>query len=200
MYLSRRYVVALVVAIVGLTAYVMVPKVATSINAQQARSNLAAATADVARLRVPVSFMKVGTMNNDTPCPSYRCYRVAMSPQAVAPKLPAVLASVGVPNPADGVCTVILPTTAAATETCRTKTGVCSANPQQYPPTGPCQPTHGSCALHYRVVGPPWEHCNLYATIHDNNVVITLEPYFACRSTGPPCRSTNDAQVLIYAP
>ena len=200
MYLSWRYVLALVAALIGLAAYVVVPEVAHTIHAQQARDDLAAATAAVARLRVPAEFTRVATTDNDAPCPGSRCYLVDKSTLAVAPLLPAMLGSIGVSSAQDGICTAVLALGRAAAETCRIRGGVCTANTTQFPQTGSCRATKGFCTISHRANLPPWEMCQLFATIHNNGVSILLQPYIACRPSGPPCRRTNDSQVIFYGP
>jgi hypothetical protein len=110
-----------------------------------------------------------------------------------------MLGSVGVSSPQDGICTSVV-TASHAVETCRTKHGLCTANPAKFPPTGSCQPTKGACGIHRLPGRAPYEMCQFFATIHNNGVGILLQPYIACRPSGPPCRRTNDSQVIFYGP
>jgi type II secretory pathway pseudopilin PulG len=84
MYLSRRYVVALVAALIALAAYVVVPKVANAINAQRARANLAAANAAFSHLRVPADFRPWPATNKIVCDSGLLCYYVAKPPTAIS--------------------------------------------------------------------------------------------------------------------
>jgi hypothetical protein len=77
--IRRRYLVALVIAAIAGVAAIVVPPIAASIRAQEARADLAAANAAFSHLRVPADFRPVPATDT-MGCPSglgLRCYYVA---------------------------------------------------------------------------------------------------------------------------
>jgi hypothetical protein len=91
-YLSRRYVVAFLLAIVALAAYVVVPRVASSIHDQEAHDALVAADAAFSHLKVPKDF---AVLRSDTNCDWYPCYRVPLNSARVKQAIPAILKTTG---------------------------------------------------------------------------------------------------------
>lgn len=92
MYLSRRYVVALLLSIVALAAYVVVPRVASSIHDRDAHDALVAADAAFSHLTVPADF---AALRSDPNCEWYPCYRVPLKSARVKPEIPAILKTTG---------------------------------------------------------------------------------------------------------
>jgi hypothetical protein len=75
--IRRRYLVALAIAAIAGVAAVVVPPIAASIRAQQARADLAAANTAFSRLRVPADFRPLPATDK-VGCPSgLLCYYVA---------------------------------------------------------------------------------------------------------------------------
>ncbi len=94
MLLHRRYAVALLLAVALAVAYAVIPRIADGIRAEQARQDLAAATAALHRLKRPAGFVQ---LDSGSDCPAevwYRCYLVAKPTDQVATSIPGLLSSI----------------------------------------------------------------------------------------------------------
>ena len=88
--LRRTYLVALTIAGLLAVGYVVVPKVAHTIHAQDAHDALVAADAAFNHLKVPADFVAL-----KSGCQWYPCYYVPRTTFQVQPQLPAILKSMG---------------------------------------------------------------------------------------------------------
>ncbi len=109
--------------VLGAVAYLVGPRIVASINADNARANLAAAVADFNRLRVPTDFVPVSRIGLGVPCLSTRCYRVAKPTTQIALSLRGLLRGIGAAYEAKvSACSTyhsqFLPPNAAPLETC----------------------------------------------------------------------------------
>jgi hypothetical protein len=94
-YVARRYVVALAVALIGLVASIIVPKVVNSINAANAKADNAKSAVAFAQLKVPSNFRPLPASNINC-VPGLLCYRVSEPTTAISePTLAAILRSTG---------------------------------------------------------------------------------------------------------
>ena len=91
--LSRRYLLALVVTVIGVAAFVAVPKITSAIHDREARDALVAADAVFNHLKVPHDFVALEPSHQE--CQWYPCYRVARRFASIEPQLPAILRSTG---------------------------------------------------------------------------------------------------------
>jgi hypothetical protein len=95
MVVGRRYLVVLVLAVVGAAAWIVVPQVSNSIHAAQAKRDNAAAAAAFTHLSVPADFVHVSALDGG-PCVASLCYRINRPTHAVGALISAILRSVGV--------------------------------------------------------------------------------------------------------
>jgi hypothetical protein len=75
--IRRRYLVALAIAAIAGVAAIVVPPIAASIRAQQARADLAAANTAFSHLRVPTDFRPLPATDTIGCLSGVRCYYVA---------------------------------------------------------------------------------------------------------------------------
>ncbi len=84
--MRRIYLVALILAGLAAVGFVVVPKIASSIHAREARDALVAANSSFAHLKLPGDFV---ALKSDPDCQSYPCYRIYRPTKSVMPQLSA---------------------------------------------------------------------------------------------------------------
>jgi len=119
MYLRRLHVVALVIALIALLAYIVVPTIADSINAADAKADQTKAAAAFAHLTVPPDFHPLPATNLN--CASgILCYHIPKPTTAISKAaLIAVLHSTGaVFDPGPSYCSTLSLDRATRSKTC----------------------------------------------------------------------------------
>jgi len=88
----RAYLVALVLAGLLAVGFVVVPQIASTIHAREARDALTAANVSFGHLKVPGDFV---ALKSNPDCQWYPCYSVPRPTMSVMTQLPAILQSTG---------------------------------------------------------------------------------------------------------
>jgi hypothetical protein len=172
MRIRRRYVIALAVALVAGIGSIVVPtrsdRLDPGARAQQAADALA-------RRHLPEAMAALAhlTVPRDfrritAGCRWYRCYVVPERTGLVAPELPGILNSIGAFN---------------------AQTRLLQAR---------MQAAGAGCHMASNPREGTWTQCAYPSVLADNNVVVFLDPYFACHPG--PCRWTNETEVDISQP